>query len=191
MVGKGGVSSKDFDKIKTMMQITMSANDHEALAALRLVNRMLERYELRWDEWLPLLKVVSGNTGNGADYAKTHTGTQYRGQSTWDYDTGQQRKRERQKGRNSWGKPNKVKWEAKFPPGEDKIELGFMGVKWVKSIYYAAKMHGGLHARSRGFIEDYYENIVYCWGENTMVSEKQYAWLKGIEGTLSKMGAFA
>jgi hypothetical protein len=43
------LSSKDFDKLTLCLNLTLSDQDGEALAAIRGANRILERYNLTWE----------------------------------------------------------------------------------------------------------------------------------------------
>ena len=51
----------EFNRLKHMMMLTTSANDHEALAALRKANEVLASFKYTWDEvFKRLVKVDSG-----------------------------------------------------------------------------------------------------------------------------------
>jgi hypothetical protein len=55
------MSLKDFRQLEKLMTQTTSDNDHEALAALRLANVILKRYNYTWaDAFARLVKVDNG-----------------------------------------------------------------------------------------------------------------------------------
>ena len=80
------ISIKDFDLLKKTMNLTEGENEHEAMAAMRLANKILKRNGLDWDRVLNRVVAVAIEEAPQEDPSppvnRGQSGTQARGPTT-------------------------------------------------------------------------------------------------------------